>query len=101
MYTASEAYYSKQQVSYIISQIKAYLDWFLLFTMQPQANVVVMAQPSQPTVVSNGYQSSDSEKGALIFAMFIMVTTFCCCWWALPCSIPAVIYAKNVSNLTV
>ena len=97
MHTAAEAYYSKQQVSYTL--LYRYLFNFIILQSQP--NVVVVAQPSLPTVASYGhrYQRSDIGTRAYIFAVYVTVTAFICCLWALPCSIPAIIYAKKASDL--
>ena len=64
---------------------------------QQQSNVVVVDQPTQPTVISKTYTSSEIGAPALICAVIASICAFSCCWWALFLSIPALVYARNVS----
>ena len=65
---------------------------------QPQTNVVVVKQQPTPVVSRTTYSDSSIGSGPLIFAIFVTVFAVCCCWWALLCSIPAIIFANNVSS---
>ena len=63
---------------------------------QPQTNVVVVKQQPTPVVSRTTYSDPSIGSGPLIFSIFVTVFAVCCCWWALLCSIPAIIFAVNV-----
>ena len=82
---------------FIIKQkhIKAIIDLKLLRNYIDTMAGVVQKQPTHASRTT--YHDTDQGSGPLVFAIITTVFAVCCCWWALFCSIPAIIFANKVS----
>ena len=69
-----------------------------LLTLFEELDTMAGVVQKQPTHASRTtYHDTDEGSGPLVFAIITTVFAVCCCWWALFCSIPAIIFAKKVS----
>ena len=74
-----------------------YLFFFLYFIQESSTNVVVVQQ--QPSTV---YTTTVRPVGDNFLTLAVVLTILCCLcgtWYSLLCTIPAIIFAVNVSML--
>ena len=68
-----------------------------LSQQQAHSNVVVVQQQPRPAVIGRRYRG-DTTTGPLIFAIVVtFFGLFTGCFWVLVCSLPALLFAFNVS----